>query len=77
MKKYPEKWKARAKLRYAVKMGKIIKPYSCLWDESPTSGCNGKIEAHHHLGYEGEHWKDVLWLCRNHHFEQHRKPINL
>lgn len=63
-KRSPEKDAARSKLRYAVKQGKIQK--------LPCQECNNsKVEAHHYLGYDGEHWKDVLWLCRFHHRKAH------
>lgn len=61
---YPEKQRARDLLRKAVKKGTIIKGECVTTYADP---CNGQVEAHHHLGYEGEHWKDVMWLCRRHH----------
>lgn len=32
----------------------------------------GVIYAHHHLGYEEEHWLDIQWLCRDCHVKAHR-----
>lgn len=62
--KYPEKYKARYKFRNAVRLGKI--------DKLPCEACSElKVEAHHYLGYEGEHWKDVKWLCKKHHMIEH------
>ena len=61
--KYPEKYSARNRLGNAIKRGKIIKPNTCEINNS----CLGRIEGHHHLGYEGEHWKDIQWLCHKHH----------
>jgi len=62
--KYPEKEAARVRLRSAVNRGDI--------QRQPCQECgNPKVDAHHYLGYEGEHWKDVLWLCRFHHFKAH------
>lgn len=69
LEKYPEKWKARALLREAVRKGKIIKPKYCEKIILSSTLCKGRIEAHHYLGYEGEHWKDVQWLCVKHHKE--------
>lgn len=68
MKRYQDvqerpKWIARARLRYAVKKGEVKKA-SCFCGEV-------KVYAHHYLGYEGEHWKDVKWLCYYHHAESH------
>ena len=73
VKKYPEKWEARAKLNQAVEKGEIIKPDKCEMDKVVDSiaYCKGRIEGHHVLGYEGENWKHVLWLCRTHHREYH------
>ena len=64
-KNHTQKWIARAKLRYAVKIGKVTK-LSC-WCGNP------KTDGHHHKGYTSEHELDVLWLCRPHHMELHRK----
>lgn len=52
----------------AVKAGKLIRPKAC---ELCMAG--GKIEAHHHLGYEQAHWLDVQWLCQMCHAKQHRE----
>jgi len=70
---YPEKWKARAKLRYAVKKGEIAKPNHCEEVNLNIPDCYGAIHAHHYLGYEGVHWADVKWLCVKHHGIVHRK----
>jgi len=70
--KYPEKWNARSRLRYAVKTGKIVKPEYC--DQYLTGKCStSRIQGHHYLGYEGEHWKDVMWLCSRHHADEHNR----
>lgn len=61
---HPEKHKARYMFRYAVQAGKI--------QRQPCEICGlEKSEAHHYLGYEPEHWYDVQWLCRQHHFDAH------
>lgn len=61
--KYPEKWKARAKVRYAVKTGKIIKPTKC-----EQCSKEEKLQAHHH-----DYGKplDVNWLCVVCHTKEH------
>lgn len=56
-KKYPEKWNARAKLRYAVKTGKIAK-FAC-------EKCGNFLSEAHHTDYSKA--LDVIWLCRRHH----------
>ena len=59
--KYPEKHKARSKLRYAVKVGKIKK--------LPCRDCN-EIKVHgHHIDYSRPF--DVIWLCDKHHKQEH------
>lgn len=61
--KYPEKFKAREKLKYEVKMGRVKK--------GVCEKCgNPKVQAHHH-----DYTKplDVNWLCSKHHAEIHRK----
>ena len=67
MAKYPEKFSARQKLTYAVKMGKIKRPVDCDMSNI-SSACFGRIEAHHH---DYNKPLDVKWLCGNHHREVH------
>jgi len=58
--RYPEKGAARCAVRYAVKVGKLVKPAVC----SQCGGKKGRIEGHHYKGYAREHRLDVVWLCR-------------
>jgi len=61
--KYPEKHSARAKLRYAVKTGKIIKPVEC-------ENCSNVLPLHgHHEDYDKP--LDVKWLCTICHLDAH------
>jgi len=62
-KKYPEKFKARRALSYAVEGGKIVRPTIC-------SRCNeeGYIEGHH---YDYSKPLEVIWLCRKCHAKEH------
>jgi hypothetical protein len=58
------KRRARVRLRNAVSGGHI--------QRKPCQECSApKVEAHHYLGYDGEHWKDVMWLCKFHHLKLH------
>lgn len=66
IRKNPGKVRARKKVQEAVKIGRIIKPLNC---EKCTET---RIHAHHYLGYEGDHWKDIQWFCYKHHNEAHR-----
>ena len=60
--------KARIKLGFAVRNGKIKKPAQC-------DGCSfhAKLEAHHYDGYKNPF--KVLWLCHFCHAKLHRKKI--
>lgn len=69
--KFREKWNARVRLRYAVKIGKIVKPEVCDRLNISNIPCSGRIEAHHYNGYEDEAWKEVWWLCVRHHHQEH------
>lgn len=51
----------------AVKAGTLTRPKTC-----EACGAAGKIEAHHHRGYEQVYWLIVKWLCQLCHAKQHR-----
>lgn len=55
----PEQWKAKVCVARAVARGALIVPAACEHCEKAR-----KLEAHHYLGYEREHWLDVEWVCR-------------
>jgi len=63
-KRNPIKQHARNLLQSAIRWGKII-PQPCV-------KCGEKIVHGHHPDYSKP--LDVLWLCRTHHMELHRKP---
>lgn len=71
--KHPLHWYARNAVWRAVKNDKLEKNSFCA-----VANCKEEehIEAHHYLGYEKEHWLDVIWLCRNHH-RQAEKSSNI
>lgn len=59
---------ARSKLRYAVRIWDVPKPYTC-------EGCGNRarrLQAHH-KDYDKP--LEVVWLCRQCHGLAHRKPI--
>lgn len=58
-----DKRNARQATRYAIKTGKLVVGECILKD----STCQGKIEAHHHMGYSKENRLNVLWVCDHHH----------
>ena len=64
-KRSPEKQRARLKLNYAVKSGRIHKPLYC-------SSCDrDKYLEAHHTDYSKPF--DVTWLCRTCHRELHSR----
>jgi len=62
---YRNKDKARRKLRYEVRMGRIVKPSAC-------DSCNNelKVEAHHE---DYDKPLDVNWYCNPCHKSKHGK----
>ena len=59
----PEKARARMLLNSAVKSGKILK-YNC-------KVCGSEKSEAHHPDYNKP--LDVVWFCRAHHIEEHKK----
>jgi DNA-directed RNA polymerase subunit M/transcription elongation factor TFIIS len=59
----PLKHKARSLLNTAVKLGKIIK--------EPCRVCGHEKSEAHHKDYDRPY--DIIWLCRKHHIEIHKK----
>lgn len=56
--------KARNAVHNAVRDGKLKK--------QPCEVCGTwLVHAHHHNGYDREHWLDVQWLCVRHHKAVH------
>ena len=62
--KFPEKWTARRKLRYEVKVGRIIKPLVC-----DTCKENKVLQGHH-----DDYSKPLMamWLCTRCHADRHK-----
>lgn len=61
--KFPVRYKARNKVNNSVAKGlipsvKTLRCYDC---------GNHATDYHHHLGYEPQHWLDVIPLCRKCH----------
>jgi hypothetical protein len=64
--KNKEAIKARVAVREAIKKGEI--------ERLPCQKCGeSKVQAHHHNGYNREHWLDIIWLCQEHHTQAHHK----
>jgi hypothetical protein len=64
-KRYPEKAKAHAKVQYALRVGRIVRPGAC-------QDCGETLPLHgHHEDYSRP--LEVVWLCRDCHMKRHRK----
>lgn len=61
--RHPQKWKARAMVREAVRKGGLIKTSCEMCGEL-------KVHAHH---YDYSLPLNVMWLCTKHHMMLHRK----
>lgn len=58
--------KAHHAVETALRTGRLIRPNIC-----ELCGSGGKIEAHHHKGYEEKYRLTVVWLCVMCHAKQH------
>jgi ribosomal protein S27AE len=56
---------AHKRVAYAVSKGKLVRPKRC-----PQCKKAGKVQAHHHNGYENA--LDIVWLCQKCHSAEHR-----
>ena len=65
----PAQWHAKVAVARAIARGILQKPAA----GTPCPDCNRvlPLEAHHHNGYEKEHWLDVRWCCRACHRSTH------
>jgi hypothetical protein len=61
----PEKMSAMNAVKYAIRKGRLTRGLCKICGSS-------EVEAHH-WSYLKEHRLDVIWLCRYHHNEEHRK----
>jgi hypothetical protein len=50
---------ARRAVALAVKKDSLAVPKSC-----ELCGSKGRLEAHHHRGYDVLNWLDIRWLCK-------------
>jgi len=64
--RHPDRVAARQATAAAIDRGELVRQPCGICGAEPT-------QAHHHRGYAPEHWFDVIWLCRAHHYEAHRK----
>jgi len=54
---------AREAVNRALRDRKMVKG-PCSFNSPACLGC---VDGHHYLGYEENHWYEVMWLCRYHH----------
>ncbi len=54
----PVKAPARRAVARAIRNGNLIRPNVC-----NKCGTTCKPQAHHHNGYDKQHYLDVIWLC--------------
>lgn len=64
--KNPLRGKAHRAIRVAKKNGSLVPPTTC-----QNCGSGGRIEGHHHMGYEEKYWLVVQWLCKACHMKAH------
>ena len=63
----PNRARAYQAVAWALVFGLLIRPDTC-----QRCGSDARLHAHHHNGYEQEHWLDVQWLCSPCHRVVHR-----
>lgn len=70
-KRHPNRRKAREAVHYAIRIGQLQ-----LVSVQTCADCPNPATAHHHyLGYEKQHWLDVIPLCRNCHRTRHQESV--
>ena len=67
---HPDRARARDAVNNAVRSGRLVRPDTC-------SGCGkpGRVEGHHHLGYDAAHLLDVVWMCHACHWMAHGRRV--
>ncbi len=61
----PDILRAYTAVKVAIRAGRLKR--------LPCERCGSEpAEAHHHHGYDREHWLDVQWLCKQCHEDDHR-----
>ena len=63
----PDMVNAWMAVRWALVFGLLVRPDGC-----ERCGAVKRLHAHHHKGYERDHWIDVQWLCSPCHRFVHR-----
>lgn len=67
-KRYPKKVKAGKAVEYAIRQGHLLHPSDCLC--AICSSRNAE-HYHHYMGYEKDHWLDVMPVCISCHNDIH------
>ncbi len=70
--RHPNRIKARCFIKDTIRQGKLPSPNSllCIFCKKPAH------KYHHHLGYEPEHWLDVVPVCQKCHSICHSKYLS-
>jgi hypothetical protein len=67
--RHPEQARARKAVRTELRAGRLTR--------GPCAVCGSPAtQAHHYLGYAEAHRLDIVWLCRTHHSQAHRAPVD-
>ncbi len=65
--RHPNQTKAVRTVNHAIRNGKLIRPNTQICHYCPAKA----EQYHHHLGYEPEHWLDVIPVC----IKCHQNPV--
>ncbi len=64
--------RARGAVAAALDRGRLSRPDVC-----SACGSDGRLQAHHYLGYEREHYLDIEWLCLDCHKGRHATDLRI
>jgi hypothetical protein len=73
----PIKYQAQMAVRKGIDQKRIKVPNLCKLCNQPEKVYGRALSAHHYLGYEQEHWFDIVFLCNLCHNMVHKDPTLL
>lgn len=62
--------RAQGAVTRAVARGDLVRPKVC-----PICQLKKKVQAHHHRGYEKQHYLDIIWACARCHARSERNEV--
>lgn len=68
---HPKRYKARCLIGNAIQSGKVPRAKTLQCHYCPEQA----VQYHHYLGYEPEHWLDIVPVCRKCHQKNFHKKI--